>query len=164
MTFKGTPFTPGTVQMAARSLSVLAEVLLPKFLDLSYKAKKSKTKNIVKHIRGLGKTVAEKRAIEGQGLDPPAAGLMEPVTAEELVENRLKWIKKVLKLEEKIEKLDAGAPEENKDMALRVAKQRLAWSFIFQTSERVGPARTLAPSLHLILKPHFREAGLFQSM
>ena len=86
MTFKGAPFTP--VQMAARSLCVLAEVLLPKFLDLPYKAKKSKTKNIVEHIRGLGKTVAEKRAIEGQGLDPPAAGLMGPMTAEEMVENR----------------------------------------------------------------------------
>ena len=85
MTFKGAPFTPGAVQMAARSLRVLAEVLLPKFLGLSYKAKKSKTKNIVKHIRGLGKTMAEKRAIESQGLDPPAAGLMEPMTAEEMV-------------------------------------------------------------------------------
>ena len=160
MTFKGTPFTPGTVQMAARSLCVLAEVLLPKFLDLKYKAKKSKT-NIVAHIRGLGKTVAEKRAIEGQGLDPPAGDLLEPLTAEEMVENRLKWIKKVKTLEDKIDKMDPQAPEENKKyMNLRAARQRafdLAWSFIFQTTERVGPARKLAPRLHLTCEPYFWE-------
>ena len=62
--------------------------------------------NIISHIRGLGKTVAEKRAIEGQGFDVPAEDLLDPLSAEEMAVNRLKWLEKLRRFEKRIEGLD----------------------------------------------------------
>eukprot|EP00435_Cladocopium_sp_Y103_P067897 s508_g30.t1 len=80
-------------------------VLLPKFLGGKRKAKRATTQKIVAKIRGLGKTVAEKRAVEGQRVQAPEAQLAEPLTAEEMADNHTKWMKRIKALEKKMANL-----------------------------------------------------------
>ena len=68
------------MQLTTRSLAVLMQVLLPKYLDGTAKQRRSAAKKMVEFVRALGKSVAEKRAIEGQGLANPEDDLPPPMS------------------------------------------------------------------------------------
>ena len=84
---------------------------------------------------------------------------MEPITAEELAENHVKWIQKISNLEKKIQELDPEALWANREyMKLRLVKLRafdFTWNFIFQILERLELAYKLIYSLHLFFKFYY---------
>ena len=63
------------------------QILLPKFLSGTRKVVRKQTKSLVTFGRGLAKSSADKRAIEGQSLAPEGElPGKPPVTLKELVE------------------------------------------------------------------------------
>ena len=119
----------------------------------SKKAAKKKINQAIQHIRALGKTVAEKRAIDGPGLpkhmDRKAAE--DPLTAPQIATTMTMraWVKKMNNMAKSIQNLDPQAPGKNR----RYMEYRLAWyhavylaaTFVLQTNERLGTAHGLVP-------------------
>ncbi|CAJ1393999.1 unnamed protein product, partial [Effrenium voratum] len=141
-TCRGTKWTPGAIGLITRSVVVALQVLGPKYLEGSKKVKKRQIQRTIDLIRSLGKTSAEKRAIEGCGL-PAGKPLGDPpLTAEELVDNAIKWSQRCRNQALRNEALPEGTPESEAEyMQARLARYRafgLAWSFVFQTTERIG--------------------------
>ncbi|CAJ1340038.1 unnamed protein product, partial [Effrenium voratum] len=150
-TCRGTKYKPGAIQLSTRSLAVLMQVILPKYLGKgTTKTKKTKTKNMVNFVRALGKSSADKRAIEGDPLPKGKTVAGEPpLTAVQLVASYKAYLVKISALEKRVADLPADTPENQvTHMRHRLAKLRaygLGWTFILQTTERVRTARTLAP-------------------
>ncbi|CAJ1392635.1 unnamed protein product, partial [Effrenium voratum] len=110
-TCRGTKWTPGAIGLITRSLVVALQVLGPKYLEGSKKVKKRQIQRTIDLIRSLGKTSAEKRAIEGCGL-PAGKPLGDPpLTAEELVDNAIKWSQRCRNQALRNEALPEGTPE-----------------------------------------------------
>ena len=99
---------------------------------------------------GMGRTAAQKRAIEGNA-SHPADALLEPLTAQEMSAGQWWWTAKVNSLAAKLKKLSPNAPQKNRDyMRAKLAKLRgikLAFGFLFQTSCRLNTVHNLAACL-----------------
>ena len=59
---------------------MLRQVLFLKFMPGGSKQKKKATNKLIELVRAFGRTLAEKRAIGGRGLDLDEGELMEPTT------------------------------------------------------------------------------------
>ena len=78
---------PGNISLQGRSLAVVMQVLLPKFLRGTTKTNRKQSKHMANFVRNLAKSSAEKRAIEGQNLAPPGKlPGKPPMTFKELAE------------------------------------------------------------------------------
>ncbi|CAJ1443036.1 unnamed protein product [Effrenium voratum] len=147
-TCRGTKWTPGAIGLITRSLVVALQVLGPKYLEGSKKVKKRQIQRTIDLIRSLGKTSAEKRAIEGCGL-PAGKPLGDPpLTAEELVDNAIKWSQRCRNQALRNEALPEGTPESEAEymQARLVLNRTLHWDedaeAYFFVAAGVSPVKT----------------------